>query len=348
MLVVLTLALGIGANTAIFSLFNGLVLKPLSYHEPERLVKMRVSATQGMRYEPNVSFGSASPGAFHDWRARSHSFASVTASRMNSTILADGEQPVYVATHRVAEQFFETYGVKAQLGRTLSAEDYGVTNTALIILDHNLWQSRYNADPHVIGRTIKLDGELRTVIGVMPPTFWPTISPVPRVWVPYVFIAEEQVNRQSGRWNVIARLRAGVSLAQARAAQLNAEFPADYQNQGIVLIPEEAGFLESLGDARQVFRLLFVAVGLVLLISCVNVANLQLVRALEREREFAVRAALGAGGLRLARQLLTESLLLAGLGGAAGLLLGVCVHGRHRLAHRSGVRLGSGLPRGAS
>jgi len=330
-LVVLTLALGIGANTAIFSLFNGLVLKPLSYQEPERLVYLRESAARGIRYEPggNANFSLASPGAFHDWRARSHSFASVTASRMNSTILADGERSLYVATHRVAEQFFETYGVQPQLGRTFSTQDLQAATNTPIILDHNLWQTHYCADVNVIGRTIKLDGEPRTIVGVMPPTFWPMAAYAPpRVWVPYVFNAAEQANRQAGRWDVIARLREGVSLAQAQsemdalAAQLSVDFPAEYQTRGIVLIPAEAAFLASLGDVQQVLRLLLGAVALVLLIACVNVANMLLVRALEREREFAVRAALGAGGWRLARQLLTESLLLAGLGGAVGLLLG--------------------------
>jgi putative ABC transport system permease protein len=162
----------------------------------------------------------------------------------------------------------------------------------------------------------------------MPPGFWPVNSTVPRIWIPYFFSVEESTNRSGGGWNAIARLRPRVSFDQAQneidliAAQLEEDYPEYNRNKGIVLIPSAADFAGSLGDVGQLFLLLLCAVGLVLLIACVNVANLLLVRAAEREREFAVRAALGASRSRLVRQLLTESLLLAALGGAVGLLLG--------------------------
>src|SRR5499426_3618482 len=328
--VVLTLALGVGANTAIFSVFNGIVLKPLPYKDPDRLVYAWKSEKRGMRYQVGAhsDFGSISPGAFHDWRERSRSFDQMTAYRANSTILNSGDLTMYVVTIRAAGRFFETLGASAQLGRTFTDRDYAPDAPRSVILANDLWRSQYAADPQMIGRTILLDGLQHTVIGVMPPGFWPTASAVSRVWVPYFFSAEEKTNRASGGWSVIARLRAGISFDQAQtemdliATQLETDYPEHYKNSGIALVPADAEILGSLGGFERVFLLLLCAVGLVLLIACVNVANLLLVRAAEREREFALRAALGASRGRLLRQLLTESLLLAALGGGLGLLLG--------------------------
>ncbi|HKX26205.1 MAG TPA: ABC transporter permease [Blastocatellia bacterium] len=333
LIVVLTLAIGIGANTAIFSTFNGLVLKPLPYPEPDRLVNLRISTHRGQRYQPGVEgdFSLAGSGHFHDWRVRSRSFERLTASRLNSTIFTDGEQTQYVQTMRVTDGFFTTYGISAQIGRTFNAQDYGAAAPPVIILNYDQWQSRYAGDPKVIGRTITLDGEPRTIVGVMPSSFWPMYSGAPpRVWVPYALTAEEETNRNSGgRWDVVARLRPGVSMAQAQdemdslAAQLEAEYPDDYKNRGGVLVPVDSSFIDSLGGLHRILLLLLGAVALVLLLACVNVANLLLVRAAEREREFAIRAALGAGRARLVRQLVTESLLLAVMGGALGVLVGI-------------------------
>src|SRR5262245_622888 len=349
--IVLTLALGVGANTAIFSVFNGIVLKPLPYKDPNRLVNVRRSDKRSIHYQPGVesSFGNISPGGFHDWRERSQSFESMSAHRYNSTILSDADstaqKTMYAIGLRVAIRFFEMYGVNAQLGRTFTDQDYSPDAPKVVILSNDLWRHHYGADSQIIGRTVLLDGLPHTVVGVMPPGFWPIASGAPPlVWMPYYFNAEEKVNRKGGGWNVVARLRPGVSFDQAQnemdliAAQLEADYPENNRNKGIVLVPSAADLTMSLGGFERLFLLLLCAVGLVLAVACVNVANLLLVRAAEREHEFALRAALGASRGRLLLQMLTESLLLAALGGGLGLLLGAN-------GMRAVTALLSGIPR---
>jgi len=327
LLVIVTLALGIGANTAIFSVTNAIILKPLPFKDPDRLVHLWENNKRGVRYRRGQDSGFiyARPGSLSDWRERSQSYESMTGYRWASMMLTGAERAEMVWANRVADNFFETLGVSAQLGRAFIAQDYELSAQPVVVLSDALWRDRYGADPGVVGRAISLDNVAHTVVGVMPPGFYPTRFESPQLWTPYAFTADDKTNRVAWGWTVFARLKQGVSLDQAQtemdliAAQMEQAYPEHYQNMGVVLVPADAEIIGSLG---RLFFLLLCAVGLVLLVGCVNVANLLLVRAAEREREFAVRAALGASRGRVLRQLLTESLLLASLGGALGLFLG--------------------------
>ncbi len=325
-IVVLTLALGIGANAAIFSVTSAVILKPLPFKEPDRLVHLWEHNQRGARYQrgQDSNFIAVRPGTLHDWREHSHSYEHVSGYRWATMMLTGGERAELVWGNRVADRFFETLGVNAQIGRTFSERDYRPDAPPVVVLSDALWRNRYGAERNLIGRTIMLDNVAHTVIGVMPAGFYPTRIETPQVWTPYAFTAADKTNRTAWGWTVFARLRPGVSLEAAQsemdllAGQMEQSYPEHYQNMGVVLVPADAEIIGSLG---RLFYLLLCAVALVLLIACVNVANLLLVRATEREREFAVRAALGASGVRLIRQLLTESLLLAGTGGLLGLFL---------------------------
>jgi putative ABC transport system permease protein len=325
-IVILTLALGIGANAAIFSVTSAVILKPLPFKEPDRLVHLWENNKRGERYRRGQDSGYiyVRPGTLNDWRERAGSYESLSGYRWATMMLTGGERAEMVWGHRVADSFFETLGVGAQLGRTFSAQDYRPSAPPVVVLSNALWRDRYGADPNIVGRAISLDNVTYTVVGVMPAGFFPTRFETAQLWTPYAFTAADKTNRTAWGWTVFARLKPGVSPDAAQtemdliAARMEQAYPEHYQNMGFVLVPADAEVIGSLG---RLFLLLLCAVGLVLLVACVNVANLLLVRATERGREFAVRAALGAGSGRIIRQLLTESVLLAATGGALGLLL---------------------------
>src|SRR5262245_61166894 len=321
LIAVITLALGIGANTALFSVVYTVLLRPLPFPEPERLVVLATTGV-GANYRAGVAYPD-----YVDWRARVQSFEDTACFLTTSFNLIGVEPPVSVPGRRVNWNFFPMLGVKPQLGRLFTESDdkAGAVPTALI--SYGLWQEKFGGDPAVIGKTIRLDGNPFELIGVLPPGF--ELLRRDDIFVPLGlwFAPDHNLLKRSNQFPlyVLGRLKRGVTEQQARAelvavaAQLAREYPTTNSNRSAT-----ADGLADLQveNVRPVLLLLLGAVVCVLLIACVNVANLMLVRAAGRERELAVRLALGAGRGRIVRQLLTESLLIATLGGAAGLLLG--------------------------
>src|SRR5581483_11728160 len=314
---VLSLALGIGANTAIFSLVDAVLLRPLPFREPERLVMVWEDATR-IGFPHNTP----APANYADWKAQNQVFEEMAALRWGSFNLTGDGEPEKIDSQGVTANFFSLLGVEPKQGRTFLPEEDQPGSSKVTVLGYGLWQRRFGGDPAVVGKDVLLDGQKYTVVGVMPAGFQ-FLSKEVGLWVPAAFSKEELTNRGSHYLTVVARMKPGVTLAQAKSdiagimQRINRDFPTHGFELGSVVIPLRD---ELAGNVRPALIVLLVAVGFVLLIACANIANLLLARSAARYREVAVRAALGAGRWRIARQLLTESVLLAVAGGAAGLV----------------------------
>jgi putative ABC transport system permease protein len=316
----LTLALGVGATTTIFSVVHAVLLRPLPYADADRLAM--VWENVNLPQYKNAQNAPA-PGNFRDWRAQNSTMLDLAAMRDGAWSLTDHGDPVRVGGEMVSASLFRLLQIEPALGRTFSADEDRASPSRVVLLGHGLWVDRFGSDPSIVGRTIHLNDEPYTVVGVMPRGFqFPDTDD--QLWVPLGLSPDQLANHGSHFLRVIGRLKPDATIARAQAdletvaARLTKQYPDSNTSVGVTVLslPEQ-----TVGDVRRPLLVLLGIVGFVLLMVCANIGNLLLARASVRGREFAVRAALGASRTRLLRQMLAESVLLAAAGGALGLAL---------------------------
>ncbi len=313
---IVTMALGIGANAAIFSVVNSLLLRPPAYGEPDRIVTVWGTT-------PDIPREEASLPDFADWREQNTVFSSMAGATLASVNVTGEGDPERVVGAKITHGFLDTMRVAPERGRDITADEDRPNAERVTLLSHSFWERRFGGDPNILGRTVELNGLSFTVVGVMPASFKCPAAPRVDVYVPLAQSVAD-AGRRSDFLSVFARLRPDVTPEAAETemkaimARLAEQYPDSNANWTVFVLPLQDLLVE---QSRPVLLILFGAVAFVLLIACANVANLMLARASSRHREIAIRAALGAGRWRIARQVLTESVLLSLVGGAAGLLL---------------------------
>jgi putative ABC transport system permease protein len=329
---VLVLALGIGANSAIFSVVNAVLLRPLPYEHPERLALVWETND---KIQIGFDLLPVSAGSFTDWRNQSQSFDDLSlVDGANFNITGSGA-PEQISGARVSSSFFKLLGVTPAAGRVFTEDEDRAGANRAVIISHSLWQSRWAGDPEIIGKTLALDGASYTIIGVMPKGFnYPKATDLPsyfqlpprsELWTPMALSSQQMTNRGNHNYGVIGRLKPETTIKQAQAemtaiAENIAQQYPQLSGWGAKVVSLEE---QSVGDIRLILLVLLGAVAFVLLIACANVANLLLARASSRQKEIAIRSALGASRMQIIRQLLTESMLLAVAGGGIGILMAV-------------------------
>jgi len=314
----ITLALGIGANAAIFSVVNGVLLRPLPFHDPAKLV--RVWHVPPAKSFPGMTTFTVSPANYLDWQNQNHVFEPMAIYSYRGFTLTNSTKPERIDACAVSPEFFQTLSVQPMLGRVLLPAENQLGRSNVVVLSYRFWQEHFGSNRDVVGHDITMDGRNFLVAGVMPPDFrFPDYA---QMWTPMAWTDAERAVRGEHHYVVIARLKPGVDVAQAQAemntisSRLEQLYPADDKGWGAVVVPLHD---DMVSDVRPAMLVLLGAVACVLLIACVNVANLILAKGFSRQKEIAIRTALGATSSRLLRQVLTESMLLSLAGGALGL-----------------------------